>query len=159
MTHLVEHIESSASREEAFAYVADFARQAEWDPNTLSSRRIDAGPVGKGARFALQVRMGPRAVPMEYRITEFEAPARVVLVGEGSGVWSQDEITFAEVPGGTRVQYAAEIRLKGLLGLLQPLLGRAFTSLGRNAATGMQRELDKLAASAPPLPRHADEAS
>jgi hypothetical protein len=158
MTRLVEHIESPASREEAFAYIADFARQAEWDPNTVSSRRIDAGPLGPGARFALQVRMGPREVPMEYRITEYEAPARVVLVGEGSNVWSQDDITFAETPRGTRVEYAAEIRLGGLLGIVQPLLGRAFASIGRNAAAGMKRELDRLAASASQGPRHGDPA-
>jgi carbon monoxide dehydrogenase subunit G len=145
MTRLSEQVTSPVDRESAFAYVADFARQAEWDPNTASSRRIDAGPLGVGARFALEVRIGPRRAPMEYRITEFEPPSRVVLVGEGSGVWSRDEITFTETGDGTRVDYVAEIRLSGILGLLQPLFGRAFASVGRNAVAGMKRQLDVLA--------------
>jgi hypothetical protein len=82
---------------------------------------------------------------MEYRITEFEPPSRVVLVGEGSGVWSRDEIIFTETGDGTRVDYVAEIRLSGILGLFQPLLGRAFASVGRNAVAGMKRQLDVLA--------------
>ena len=36
------------------------------------------------ARFALEVRIGGRTAPMEYRITEYDHPRRVVLVGEGS---------------------------------------------------------------------------
>ncbi len=84
MTTLVEHVTTPLPREAAFAYVADFSRQAEWDPNTVSSKRIDEGELGVGARFALVVKMmGTRTTPMEYRITEYQAPSRVVLVGEG----------------------------------------------------------------------------
>ena len=149
MTTLAEHLTTSLDREAAFDYVADFGRQAEWDPNTVSSRRIDDGPLGVGARFALEVRMGPRTTSMEYRITEYDAPSRVVLVGEGSGVWSQDVITFHELPDGTRVDYVADIRLRGLLGFIQPLLGRAFSGIAKGAVTGMKRELDELAARVP----------
>jgi hypothetical protein len=147
MTHLAEHLTTSLDRETAFHYVADFSRQSEWDPNTVSARRIDTGPLGIGARFALEVKVGPRTVPMEYRITEYEAPTRVVLVGEGGGVWSQDVITFTEVGDGTRVDYEADIKLSGLAGLVQPLLRPAFAQVGRGAAEGMQRELDRMAGS------------
>ena len=147
MTTLVEELTTPLAREAAFAYVADFSRQAEWDPNTVSSRRVGDGELGVGARFALDVKMGPRTTTMEYRITEYQAPALVVLVGEGSGVWSQDRITFSEAPEGTRVDYVAEIKLSGLLGAIQPLLGRAFAGIARGAVTGMKRELDALAAS------------
>ena len=74
MTTLKEQVQTPLSRDAAFAYVADFARQAEWDPNTLSSRRIDDGELGVGARFALEVRMGRRTSVMEYRITEYAPP-------------------------------------------------------------------------------------
>ena len=147
MTTLVEHVTTPLTREAAFAYVADFSRQAEWDPNTVSSKRIDDGELGVGARFALVVKMGTGTASMEYRITEYQAPSLVVLVGEGSGVWSQDRITFSEVPEGTRVDYVGEIKLSGLLGVIQPLLGRALSGIFERAANGMQRELDALAAS------------
>jgi len=146
MTKLVESVTTELPREEAFAYVADFGHQAEWDPNTVSSRRIDAGELGVGARFALDVKVGNRTSAMEYRITEYEPPSRVVLVGEGSGVWTEDVFTLFDAPGGTRVDYAAEIKLSGLLGFMQPLLGRAFAGIATGAVTGMKRELDRLAA-------------
>ena len=141
MTKLTESLETSLPREEAFAYIADWSRQAEWDPNTVSSKRIGEGGPEVGARYALEVKMGPRAVPMEYRITELQAPSRIVLIGEGSGVWTEDVISFSETPTGTRVDYEAEIKLSGLLGLAQPLLGRAFDGIAKGAVAGMKKEL------------------
>ena len=52
----------------------------------------------------------------------------------------------ARHPEGTRVDYVAEIKLSGLLGAIQPLLGRAFAGIAKGAVSGMKRELDALAA-------------
>ena len=145
MTTIRETVTTALDRTGAFDYVADFGQQAEWDPNTASSRRLDDGPIAVGSRFALQVKMGPRLAPMEYRITELVRPDRVVLEGEGSGVWSRDEITFSDTSSGTRVVYEATIELRGILGWFQPLLGRAFAAIGRGAASGLQRELEERA--------------
>lgn len=150
MTKIAETLQTALDCDAAFAYVADFSRQAEWDPNTVSSERIDDGPLGEGARFALDVKIGRKVAPMEYRISEFSAPNKIVLIGEGSGVWTEDTITFDQNADGTRIQYIAEIKLSGLLGLVQPLLGRAFEAIGKGAVAGMQRELDKLAAASAP---------
>jgi uncharacterized protein YndB with AHSA1/START domain len=147
MTKLIETVETPLPREQAFDYIADWARQAEWDPNTTSSKQIGEGEPGVGSRYALEVKVGRKASSMEYRITEFEAPSRLVLIGEGSGVWTEDAITFSETEGGTRVDYQAEIKLSGLMGMLQPLLGRAFDGIAKGAVTGMKRELDALAVS------------
>ncbi len=142
MTKLHETLDTPLDREAAFAYISDWSLQAEWDPNTVSAERIGDGGPEVGARYALEVKMGRRAVPMEYRITELVAPERLVLIGEGSGVWTEDIITFEDIESGTRVTYEAEIKLSGLLGLAQPLLGRAFDGIAKGAVTGMKRELD-----------------
>jgi dehydrogenase/reductase SDR family protein 12 len=142
MTKLIESLETALPRAQAFAYIADWSRQAEWDPNTVSAKRIGEGEPAVGARYALEVKMGRKAVPMEYRITELEAPSRIVLIGEGSGVWTEDAITFTETATGTSVDYQAEIKLSGILGLAQPVLGRAFAGIARGAVEGMKRELD-----------------
>jgi hypothetical protein len=145
MTMLKESITSRVARDQAFAYISDWARQAEWDPNTVSAAQIGEGGPAVGSRYALEVKYGTSTKPMEYRITELEAPSRLVLIGEGSGVWSEDILEFSEVEGGTRVDYQAEIKLSGLLGLIQPLLKRQFDAIGDGVVVGMQRELDKLA--------------
>ena len=63
MTRIHERIATTLPIEAAFDYVADFANSQQWDPGTTSSRRMDAGPVGVGARYALTVRMGGRVGP------------------------------------------------------------------------------------------------
>ena len=142
MTKLNQQIETPLAPEAVFAYVADFANAMHWDPGVAASARIDDGPVGVGSRYRLDVHLGRRVAPMEYRISTFEPPHRVVLVGEGSGVSAVDEIRFEPAGTGTRIDYSADIRLGGALRLVQPLLGRAFARLGHDALAGMQRTLD-----------------
>ena len=144
MTRLIEHIETSSSPEASFAFVADFANAMHWDPGVATSEQIGEGPVGVGTRYRLGVRLGGRVAPMEYRITVFEPPTRVVLVGSGSGVAAVDEIRFSPASSGigTRIDYTADINLRGPMRLVQPFLGRAFDAIGRNAMAGMRRALD-----------------
>jgi dehydrogenase/reductase SDR family member 12 len=145
MPILRERIETALPIEETFAYVADFANSMRWDPGVASSERLDEGPVGLGARYLLGVRVAGRVAPMEYRITTFEPPNRVVLTGEGSGVAAVDDIRFEATSTGTLVDYTADIRLTGWLRFVEPLLGRAFANIGRNAVGGMRRALAELA--------------
>jgi len=145
MPILRETIQTDLGRDAAFAFVADFVNAPAWDPGTATSERIDDGPVGVGSRYRLGVRMRGRIAPMEYRITTFDEPGRVVLAGIGSGVRASDDITFAATPGGTRIEYVAEIRLVGWKRLLEPFVGRAFAKIGRDARDGMQRTLDERA--------------
>lgn len=141
MTRIHERIQTALPIEAAFDYVADFANNEEWDPGTDSSIRVGDGPVGRGARYQLQVRMGGRVAPMEYRIRDLERPHRVVLVGHGSGVDAIDDIRFERTDHGTAIDYTADIRLGGILRFVQPLLGGTFARIGRDAAAGMTREL------------------
>jgi carbon monoxide dehydrogenase subunit G len=147
MTRLHEIIETPLPVEDAFAFIADFANSQHWDPGVATSERIDDGPVGLGARYRLGVRMRGGVAPMEYRITAFEAPRRVVLTGEGSGVSAVDEIRFEPTGTGTRIDYTADIRLGGWMRLIQPLVGGAFEKIAKEALGGMQRALDERAAS------------
>ena len=146
MTRIHERIETALPIDDAFDYVAEFANSHAWDPGTLSSRRLDSGPVRAGARYLLDVRMGDRVAPMEYRIRDFERPDRVVLTGTGPSVNAVDEIRFERAGDGTVIDYTADIRLGGLLRLAQPFLGGTFVKIGRDAAAGMDRALAALAA-------------
>jgi hypothetical protein len=145
MTRIHERIETDLSIDQAFDYIADFDHADEWDPNTTDASRLSTEPPGLGARFALEVRIGGRTAPMEYRITEYDRPRRVVLVGEGSGVGTVDDIRFERIGDRTVVDYMADIRLEGPLRLAQPFLGGAFRRIGREAAEGMNRELARRA--------------
>jgi carbon monoxide dehydrogenase subunit G len=148
MTRLHETIETSLPIDETFAFIADFANSQHWDPGVATSERIDTGPVGPGARYRLGVRMRGNVAPMEYRITTYEPPRRVVLTGEGSNVSAVDDIRFEPTPTGTRIDYTADIRLTGWMRLAAPFAGGAFEKIARDALGGMQRALDERAKAA-----------
>ncbi len=148
MPRLHETINTRLPIDETFAFVADFANNAIWDPNSATSVRIGEGPVGVGARYALSVRQGGKFVPMEYRVTAWEPGLRVVLEGVGPGVRATDDIRFAATPTGTRVDYTADISLTGLMRLATPFAGGAFAKIAKGAADGMTRALEERAGAA-----------
>ncbi len=98
-----------------------------------------------GAGYQLDVRMGGRVAPMTYRITALEPNERVVLEGSGSNVRATDDIRFSATAAGTRIDYRADIRLKGWLRLLTPFAGRAFANIARDAREGMTATLNAIA--------------
>ena len=151
MTRLYEQIETALPPETAFDFVADFANAERWDPGVARSVGLDEGPLRVGSRFELDVRMGRRTAPMTYHVVALERPHRVVLVGAGSGVDAVDEIVFEPTGSGTRIRYTADIRLSGLLRVVQPFLSGAFERIGRDAAAGMRRTLADLGGSPGPL--------
>lgn len=145
---LRERIETSLPVDDAFAFVADFGNSAHWDPGVASAERLDAGPLGVGARYRLGIRMGSRVAPMDYEVIVFEPLRRVVLAGTGSGVEAEDEILFEATPTGTRIDYTADIRLRGLMRLATPFAASALARIARDARDGMQHALDRRAAAA-----------
>jgi len=145
MTTLNERIETSLPLQDAFDFIADFSNAARWDPGVATAVRLDSGPIREGTRVRLGVRMAGRVAPMEYVVTTWQPPHRVVLTGQGSGVAAVDDIRFEATPTGTRIDYTADIRLRGILRLAAPFAGGAFARIARDARDGMQRALDRRA--------------
>jgi carbon monoxide dehydrogenase subunit G len=145
MTTLSERIETTLPLPDAFEFIADFSNAALWDPGVATATRLDTGPVREGTRVRLGVLMRGRVVPMEYVVTTWQPPHRVVLTGSGSGVAAVDDIRFEATPTGTRIDYTADIRLVGLLRVLAAFSGGTFARIARDARDGMQRALDRRA--------------
>jgi len=141
MPLLHERVETRLPVEAAFAYLADFSNASSWDPATATAQRLDAGPIRVGSRFALGVRMAGSVRPMTYRIVDLDPDREIVLRGEGSGVDATDTMTFTPTETGTRVDYRADIRLRGWRRLLEPFAGGTFQRIAREAREGMERTL------------------
>jgi carbon monoxide dehydrogenase subunit G len=137
----VDAIDLRTPIEEAFDYLADFSRTAEWDPGVVEGKRLTRGKVRLGSRFQVSISFLGRRVPLEYRITEFERPSRVVLSGGDSSLRSIDEITFLSRPGGTLVTYEARLELVGIRRLADPILDLVFPRIGRLAVRGLRERL------------------
>jgi len=136
-------VQSNKSREEAFAYLANFANAAEWDPGVVSGEVLSGEPLGLGTTFRLMCRYFGRQFPLEYRIIAFEAPSKVKFEANRGSISSVDEIRFVTVSEGTAVTYDANLHLSGFLGrLMDPLVALAFQRIGGKAAAGLRRELN-----------------
>ena len=140
-TTIEETITVATPVEEAFTYVADFANVAQWDPGVASSARRDAGPVGLGSVFDVEVVFGRSRVPMVYEITEFDRPNRVVLVGRGEKLTAVDTVEFTTTRGGTEIRYEANLEFSNFVRFLEPFMGRVFDNVGRKAMAGLQDRL------------------
>lgn len=136
-----ERIEVRQPPEAAFEALADFSTSVEWDPGVARATRVRDGadsPSGVGAEYELTVVFRGRSSEMRYSTTTYEPPRRVVLEGTGPQIQATDTIELAPLPsGGTLITYTADLRLTGVAKLAQPLLGGAFTEMGRRALAGM----------------------
>ena len=142
MTRIREVRETDRPIDEVFAYVADFASTAEYDPGVARAQRLDDGPVGTGARYAVDALFLGRTLPMQYRIVEFDPPHRVVLEGVSSTSTARDDIRFDTVGAKTRIRWTLDLQLRGLNRLATPLLGPFLRRLGRKALDGLEARLN-----------------
>lgn len=134
-------IDSARSPADAFAYMADFAHAAEWDPNVTEAHRVGDGPIGVGTAFAIVSRFGPRLVPLTYTIVRYEPDRLVVLEAPSKGYTSTDTITIEPTATGSRVTYDAVLAFSGIGRLADPLMQWVFGRVGRRAEARLREVL------------------
>ncbi len=139
-------VETTRDAEEVFAYLSDFSTTAEWDPGVLEAQRLDP-EVKLGSRFRLLANFRGRQAEIVYTVVRYEPPRLITLRGENATVVSLDTIEVETVgaaagaAAGARVTYDAQLSMKGILRIGDPLLGRAFKPVGDNALAGLRRKL------------------
>ena len=142
MARFTRRIEVPTPPEDTFAYVADFSTTSAWDPGISEARRIDDGPLREGSRFEVVSTFGGREIPVTYTITAFLPPERVVLEGIGERFRGVDEIRFSPAEGGgTRVEYIADLQLRGLARVAEPFMHGRFEQVVDDGARGLERTL------------------
>jgi carbon monoxide dehydrogenase subunit G len=141
-----EVVEVSRPPEVVFPYLAEFQNLTAWDPGAVEVKSRTPGPLALGTAYEVVSAFRGREIDLRYVVTEYEPPRRIVLHGDSDSVTAVDEISFEPNGSGTRVTYVARFGFKNpLVRLIAPLLlGRAFRSLGREAAAGMAAAVDQL---------------
>ncbi len=142
MPVLHEELEVARPIDEVWTFVSDFANSATWDPGVAEARKVTEGPVAVGTRYELMVIFNGKQLPMTYEVTAYDPPNRVELRGTGERVLAVDDIRFASTPAGTEIRYKADLRLRGLLRLAEPLTRSRFDAIGKAAIDGMRRTLE-----------------
>jgi carbon monoxide dehydrogenase subunit G len=137
MARYVVHIRSPKAPAEAFDFMADLSNFALWDPGVVSARQITGDGHHLAAVYEVVVKAVRGTMPLEYEITEYEAPSRFVARAESARLVSLDTITVTPTEEGSVVTYDAELTLAGWLGIADPVLGLAFRRIGDRAAEGL----------------------
>jgi hypothetical protein len=136
-------VESHNPAAETFGYLAAFSNAAEWDPGVLSGEQLDAGPVRAGARFRLVVPFLGARMPLTYRVISLVPDREVLLRAVNAVLQSTDRIVVTDAAGGSAVSYDAEVRLRGPLRVLDPLLRPGFRAVAQRAAAGLASALSQ----------------
>lgn len=142
MARYVTTVETGWDPATTYAYLAEFSNVGEWDPGVKSARRLSDDPLATGAQFEVVVSVMGRDTPLTYETISSEPPQRVVLRAESATLVSLDTLRFESLPGGgTAVTYEADLQLKGLLKVFEPVLGLAFDRIGDAARDGLAARL------------------
>ena len=133
--------------EKVFDYLADFSTTAEWDPGVVSASRNEQGPLQVGSSFTVNVTFKGNQSTMVYKITEIERPRRIVIKGDSPMVHAIDTMNLSEINNNgktqTKVDYTADLSLKGWKRPLIFLLQGTFNKLGQSAMEGMESTLNQ----------------
>jgi hypothetical protein len=141
MAHYHATVESRSSATETFGYLATVSNAAEWDPGVHAGEQLDPGPVRVGSRFRLVVPFLGVRMSLTYQVIRF-VPDREVLLHAANGVLqSADRTVVTGAADGSTVGYEAEVRLRGPLQVLDPLLRPGFRAVAERAAAGLAHAL------------------
>lgn len=107
------------SPEDVFDYIADVRNELRWQKDLKRAEKVTKGPVGDGTVFETDYRLFG---PMRLTLEDVRRPQHLVFVGDGPRMWMNFVLDVAPRGGGSRVGFQIEMRPRGSLKLLAPLL-------------------------------------
>ena len=128
--------------QEVFDFVADERNEPRFNPRMTRAEQLTPGPVGRGTRWGTTVVAGGRRQEMVTEVTEYDPPYVLgsrTLVG-GSEVTGS--VSFATEGARTRMRWDWEVRPRGWMRLLGPVIARVGARQEREIWEGMRRCLE-----------------
>ncbi len=123
-------------------YLRDFSRTEQWDPGTVSCRRLDDGPVEVGSRWHNVSTFLGRKTELVYELTR-DDPTGLQFVGRNDTATATDDITITAgaTPGTARIAYHAHLEFTGMAKLGAPVAKLALEKLGNDTEKSLIRVL------------------
>ena len=108
--------------EEVFDYVADQTNEPQYNPEMVRAVKETAGPIGKGTRFRSAVRSAGRTADMVIENTSYDRPRLLASTTTMKQMDIEYTLKFEAVPEGTLMRWSGQVRPKGGLRLMAPLV-------------------------------------
>jgi uncharacterized protein YndB with AHSA1/START domain len=128
--------------EVVFDYVADQTNEPEYNPAMVSAEKHTAGPVGKGTRFRSAVRSAGRLAEMVIEVTAYDRPRLLASTTTMRQMDIDYTLTFEPVDEGTVLRWSGDVRPKGGLRLVGPLVGWMGTRQERRTWSALKSHLE-----------------
>ena len=149
MTHIQGEIVINRPLDEVFDFVVDERNEPRYNPNMLRAEKTSDGPVGLGTRFSAETRTYGRPAALTLAITGYERPRRYALMTHLDRMDIQGDVTFAPVPGGTRMRWSWDVQPRGVYRLMGPLVAWLGRRQEETIWAGLKRYLEGQAMVAP----------
>lgn len=150
MARYLATIDVDAPRCVVWEHLHDFATTEVWDPGVVRARKSTRGQVQIGTRYQVTVRTAGIPVNLDYHVVRFAPRHAVSLEASSRLVRLVDTVRLADRPGGTRVEYEAELAPRGPLGMADRFWQAALDRIGAAGEAGLRRWLEDLAADRAP---------
>lgn len=105
-----------------FDYVADQTNEPQYNPSMIRAERVTAAPIGRGTRFRSAVRSGGRTAEMLIEFTDYDRPTLLASITTMKQADIEYMLRFEPVAAATRMSWSGQVRPKGALRLLGPLI-------------------------------------
>lgn len=125
--------------DEAFATVTDLTTFPEWNPTTVSARKLSQGEIGEGTRFELAIRGFGR---QEIELREFEHNRRVNLVPHSKKISGGHVWAFTPEGEKTRIDHELVMDPKGFFKVFGFMMGKMADKNLRDTANAVQEYLE-----------------
>ena len=124
MPQFAESADVAAPMEQAFDYVTDQTRIAEWNEHVESVEVVGGGPVAVGSTLLQHRRRGSRKFDLTFQVREHDRPKRHVVTGTVFGVQTTMTFDFVALAAATRVTMTGDVSGSGWRALLAPVVAR-----------------------------------
>ncbi len=143
MAHVEGEIIIHRPVEEVFDFVADERHEPLYNLEMLQCELTSAEPIGLGTRFAAVMSMRGKPIEMTIEFTGFERPHLLSSVSRVPSMDIEGRLVFDPVPEGTRMHWSWNLKPRGFLGLLTPLVARMGRQQELRIWTSLKRYLEK----------------
>lgn len=115
---ITEELRIDCPRTRAFDLMADVRTVTRWNDSVSRAELTSDEPIGQGSRFITVNKIQHQ----EVTITRFDRPERLEFTVSGKRMDVPTTFTFAETDGQTALVMQFDVRPKGLMSMLFPLL-------------------------------------
>jgi hypothetical protein len=105
-----------------FDYVADQSNEPQYNPSMIRAEKITPGPVGKGTQFRSAVASMGRTAEMLIECTSYGRPTLFASITTMRQAEISYTLRFEAAAAGTRMRWSGQVRPKGAVRLLGPVI-------------------------------------